>query len=167
MSGSAPTIRPLGERRDLIDVTCEWHVPEFDPGGNFNFWRAARTREATFGGVPCAWIAFIDDQPVGSVSLIECNMDTHPELTPWLAALFVLPEYRRRRIGEALVRRCEAEAKAAGCERMYLFASEARLYYPRLGWAPLAEEFYEGEPVVIMSRDLARAATNDPLHNGR
>jgi hypothetical protein len=54
MSGGALTIRPLGERRDLIDVTCGWHVPEFDPGGDFNFWRAVRTQEATFGGVPCA-----------------------------------------------------------------------------------------------------------------
>jgi predicted N-acetyltransferase YhbS len=81
-------------------------------------------------------------------------MDTHPELTPWLAALIVLPEYRRRRIGEALVRRCEAEAGAAGFERIYLFASNARTYYPRLGWVPMAEDFYEGEPVVIMSRSV-------------
>jgi predicted N-acetyltransferase YhbS len=148
-------IQSLGERPDLIDLTCEWHLREFDPKGDFNFWRAARAREAQPGGVPCAWVAFVDEVPVGSVSLIESNMDTHPELTPWLAALFVLPEYRGRRVGEALVRRCESEGKATGFTRMYLYATDASTYYLRFGWTPLAEDIYEGEPVVIMSKDLS------------
>ena len=147
-------IRPLGERPDLIGLTCEWHVPEFDPGGDFEHWRTARTREAQLGGVPCAWVAFVDDVPVGSVSLVESNMDTHSELTPWLAALFVLPGYRGRGIGTALVRRCESEALGAGFGRMYLYASEARAYYPRFGWTHLAEDVYEDTQVVLMGKDL-------------
>ena len=148
------TIRPLGERPDLIDLTCEWHLPEFDPGGNLDDWRTARKREARHGGVPCAWVAFIDATPVGSVSLVEHNMDTHPELTPWLAALFVLPVYRGRGIGEALVHRCEREARAAGFASMFLYASDARTYYPRFGWTHVAEDISEDTQVFIMSKDL-------------
>ena len=81
-------------------------------------------------------------------------MDTHPELTPWLAALFVLPVYRGLGIGEALVHRCEREARAAGFASMFLYASDARTYYPRFGWTHVAEDIYEDTQVVIMSKDL-------------
>ena len=99
-------------------------------------------------------MAFVDGTPVGSVSLIEHNMDTRRDLTPWLAALFVLPPYRGRGIGTSLIERCESEAKAAGFDRMYLYASDARDYYPRFGWTVIANDRYEGEAVVIMAKDL-------------
>ncbi len=75
MSDLTLTIEPLGAHPDLVELTCEWHVPEFDPGGDMDFWLRARRREATLEGVPCAWIAFENDVPVGSVSLIEHNME--------------------------------------------------------------------------------------------
>ena len=154
------SIRPLGEHPDLIDLTVRWHLAEFDPDGDFAFWRSARTREAKLQGVPCAWVAFVEARPVGTVSLIECNMDTHPELTPWLAALYVLPEYRNRGIGKALVHRCEREAMGVSFRRLYLFTSEARNYYTRLGWKPFIEdEPYEDVVVSVMSKDLPEAGS--------
>ncbi len=149
-------IEPLGAHKDLIEVTAEWHWREFGEGTDFDFWIAARTREARSRGVPCAWVALVETVPVGTVSLIESNMDTRPDLTPWLAALYVLPQYRRMGIGKALVRQCESEAHDAGFSRLYLYARWARqwTYYERLGWVALAREQYEGRSVLIMERDL-------------
>jgi GNAT superfamily N-acetyltransferase len=95
-------IDPLGRQPQLVPVLTAWHVPEFDPGGDTDRWLEAHAREARMSGCPCAWVAFVDEAPVGSVSLIEHNMDTRRELTPWLAALFVLPSHRGRGIGTAL-----------------------------------------------------------------
>ena len=147
---------PLGERPDLIRTTVGWHLAEFDLGGDAAFWLAARSEEAQPGGIPSAWIAFVDELPVGSVSLTVRNMDTHPELTPWLAALYVHASFRGQGIGTALVRRCEDEARSAGADRIYLYTERARAreLYRRLGWAVRSSELYEGEPVWVMERDL-------------
>jgi len=88
------------------------------------------------------------------VSLIESNMDTRKDLTPWLAALFVVPEHRGRGIGAALVRRCEREAALAGADRLYLYTARAIQYHRRLGWLVMSEEVYEDEPVTIMCKEL-------------
>lgn len=147
-------IEPLGEHRDLIAQTVDWHMAAFDQSGDRGFWLKARTEEARLGGLPCCWVAFFDDEPVGSVSLIASNMDTRPELTPWLAALFVLPESRDLGVGRALVRHCEAEAYGSGCDQLYLYTSEARGFYDRLGWVPTSEESYEDQLVTVMTRAL-------------
>jgi GNAT superfamily N-acetyltransferase len=154
-SESAPElhIEPLGRHPQLVPVITAWHVPEFDPEGSWEHWLEAHTREARMSGVPCAWVAFVGATPVGSVSLIEHNMDTHKELTPWLAALFVLPSHRGQGIGTALVQRCEEEAWATGANRLYLYTSPARLFYARLGWSTFAEVMYEGKRVTIMVRE--------------
>jgi N-acetylglutamate synthase-like GNAT family acetyltransferase len=81
-------------------------------------------------------------------------MDTRLELTPWLAALFVLPQYRARGIGTELVRRCEAEAARFGFKEFFLYAQDAAGFYERLGWCSIGNDVYEGERVTVMMRDL-------------
>ena len=77
-----PKIEPLGEHPELVELTCRWHLRAFDPGGEMEIWLHAQRREARFEGVPCAWIAFVDGVPVGSVSLVEHNMDSRRDVTP-------------------------------------------------------------------------------------
>ena len=117
-------------------------------------WLRARIEESRQGGLPCAWVAFADQEPVGSVSLVECNMDTRKDLTPWLSALFVVPAHRGGGIGAALVKRCEREAALAGANRLYLYTERAVEYYRRLGWEVMFAEVYEEKPVTIMGKEL-------------
>lgn len=147
-------IEPLGLHTDLIDTTVRWHINEFDSGGDVAFWTRAREAEAQLTGIPCAWVAFLGEAPVGTVSLVEHNMDTRLDLRPWLAALFVLPEHRHRGIGTLLVRRCEGEAKSLGESRLFLYTQAAENYYVHLSWSVISREPYEGEQVAVMKRDL-------------
>ena len=57
-------------------------------------------------------------------------------------------------MGAALTRRCEVEAEIAGFDRMFLYTSRARDYYRRLGWVRIAEDFYEGQHVTVMLKNL-------------
>jgi predicted N-acetyltransferase YhbS len=161
-------IRPLEDDRELIELTVSWHIDEFDPGGDVAAWIRARTDEALGKAIPRAWIAFSNGEPVGSVSLVADNMDgRHPDLTPWLAALYVVPDRRRIGIGSALARVCERGAAAAGASKLYLFTSTARDFYRRLEWTDLIEDRFEGEDVTIMHRSLARsseAPASDAVH---
>lgn len=149
------TIDPLAEHTDLVQVISEWHQ-RWDERQSLDFWIRCHVAEAQREGIPRAWVAFVDGEPAGSVSLVERNMDTRPELSPWLAALWVRPEHRGRGVGTGLVRRCEEEARRLRARRLYLYTETAASFYASLGWSVVTQEEYEGEPVVVMVREFRR-----------
>ncbi|MEC9482741.1 MAG: GNAT family N-acetyltransferase [Halomonas sp.] len=105
-------------------------------------------------GVPRVFVAMVEAHPVGTASLIEDDMSTRPELTPWLASVFVLPEWRGRGIASRLVRRVEEEARQADVERFYLYTPDQQALYRRLGWQAFEDVSYRGEQVTLMYRTL-------------
>lgn len=106
------------------------------------------------GGVPSIFVAMQASIPVGTASLIVDDMSIRPALTPWLASVFVLPEWRGKGIASALVRRVEVEAFNCGIERFYLYTPDQQALYQRLGWQYLESLEYRGEAVTVMSRQL-------------
>jgi GNAT superfamily N-acetyltransferase len=86
--------------------------------------------------------------------LLPGDMDTHPELSPWLGGVFVLPEYRRRGIGSALIRHSISQAGALGFSHLYLYTNGAERVYERLGWEEWRREAYEGRMVTVMEISL-------------
>ncbi len=106
-------------------------------------------------GVPSVFAAMAGERPVGMASLVADDMSDRRELTPWLASVYVLPEWRGRGIASRLVRRVEEEALAHGHGRFYLYTPDRQALYRRLGWRDLEDRRYRGEAVTIMHRDLA------------
>lgn len=102
------------------------------------------------GGVPSVVVAHLDGALLGSASLIESDMSTRPDLTPWLASVYVLAPHRERGVGSALVTRIEAEAAAAGVARLYLYTPDRMSFYARLGWVAEERVAYLGEDVTVM-----------------
>jgi predicted N-acetyltransferase YhbS len=92
------------------------------------------------------------------VSLLPEDMETHPDLTPWLGSLFVLPGQRRRGIGGRLCRRAMAEAGRLGVEMLYLFTEDRAPFYAEMGWEELARERYRELPVTLMRLALGTRA---------
>ncbi|HSB96339.1 MAG TPA: GNAT family N-acetyltransferase [Spongiibacteraceae bacterium] len=103
--------------------------------------------------IPSTYIAIADtplDEPMGSASLVAHDMDTHPELTAWLASVFVDPRHRKKSVGAALVKRIMLRAEEAGIATLSLFTPDQELFYRRLGWSTLVKENYRGAEVTIM-----------------
>jgi predicted N-acetyltransferase YhbS len=71
---------------------------------------------------------------LGSVSLLQNDDDRIRDYSPWLASLIVLPTYRGKGYGIALVERCVQEARMLGIERLYLYTAGQQAFYARLGW---------------------------------
>lgn len=126
-------------------------------------------------GLLGAWIAETDAQVVGHVALsrpagegavalwIDHSGATEDTVCV-LARLFVLPEVRKRAVGERLVRAAEKYANDRGLrlvlDVMQKDASAIRLYR-RLGWleiGPIAHQFGEGryqEALAYVSPEIA------------
>lgn len=106
------------------------------------------------GGVPSVFVAMHDESPVGTASLVADDMSIRRELMPWLASVFVAPEWRGLGIGSRLVRRVEAEALTHGIRQFYLYTPDQQALYRRLGWREREALNYRRESVTVMSRRL-------------
>ena len=91
---------------------------------------------------------------VGMVSLKFHDMDTRPDLDPWLGGLLVLPEWRNRGVGTRLMHRATEEARRLNISRLYLWTHTAERLYHRLGWKVVERTKYFGKEAVVMEIDL-------------
>ncbi len=107
------------------------------------------------GAIPSMYIATDEQTLVGSAALIEFDMRTRKDLTPWLAAVYVKAAYRRRGIGTALVARVEAQAAELGIETLYLYTPSAAGLYRKLGWELFERCKYMDTNVDIMHKTLS------------
>ena len=86
--------------------------------------------------IPLCLLALAGDEVAGTVNLIENDDEARPHLRPWLAALIVLPAFRRRGLGAALVERMLREAYRLGHPTVYLGTSSPE-FYLKCGARPL------------------------------
>jgi GNAT superfamily N-acetyltransferase len=111
------------------------------------------------GGVPAVVVALEEGVLCGSAMLIASDMaETRPELTPWLAGLYVVEAYRGQGYGSALVGRIESDASALGVERLYLYTPDAEDFYAALGWTVYERCEHLGQQVAVMSKALGQTA---------
>jgi GNAT superfamily N-acetyltransferase len=145
----------IAERIELVPTIARWHWDEWghhDPEGSLQSWTeglAQRTRPA---GVPTTFVALDGDAPIGSACLVEHDMSTRPDLSPWLAGVYVVPERRGRGVGSALVRHATERAGAFGIPTLFLYTNGAEAVYAKLGWRARERQTYEGRTVTIMER---------------
>jgi GNAT superfamily N-acetyltransferase len=91
---------------------------------------------------------------VGMVSLKFHDLDTRPDLDPWLGGLLVLPEWRNRGIGTMLTHRATDEARRLNISPLYLWTHSAERLYRKLGWQVVERTNYFGKEAVVMAIDL-------------
>ncbi len=101
-----------------------------------------------------ALMATCDGTPAGTCLLAPKELEPCHPLTPWLAGLYVVPEFRRRGIGGSLIRATEEQARQRGHSQIYLYSDDAIAYYEGLGWRVVERTDWHGFPMALMTRDL-------------
>jgi predicted N-acetyltransferase YhbS len=93
--------------------------------------------------------------PIGTASFTQTDMVARPDLTPWLASVYMVPAHRGRGLAVQLVRAVEMAAREAAVPTLWLFTDTAAPLYARLGWIDVGQVIEAGKPVTLMRRDLA------------
>lgn len=146
----------LADRPEDLDELARWHHDEWSQlRGGESLHECRRGLEATMtrDGFPVTVVAVDDDRLLGSASLVESAMETRPELTPWLAGVYVDAGERGRGIGSALIERIIDEAAVRDFDEIYLFTTEYAAWYERFGWETIDDDHYHGFEVTVMRLD--------------
>jgi len=147
----------LGRYSKFTPVLAKWHQdewcnisPDLSTSKRISLYNSYKS-EAT---IPSCLIAIVDDQPAGSASLVESDMETHKQLSPWLASVYVHKDYRCQGIASRLIEACLENARDHGIQTLYLFTPDQADFYMKRGWKKLEKTLYHGEMVDIMSYNL-------------
>ncbi|SBS29258.1 N-acetylglutamate synthase [Marinomonas spartinae] len=147
----------LADEPQHIPMLAKWHHDEWgylNPKGSVEQRIEKMERYLSGGLVPSTFIAKEGQTVLGSAAIIENDMDTHTELTPWLASVFVAPDHRGKGIGSMLIHHILERARLEKYETLYLFTPTKEQFYSRLGWSTNRKEEYRGVSVTIMDIEL-------------
>jgi N-acetylglutamate synthase-like GNAT family acetyltransferase len=147
------TISDLREQPGFVDVVADriWQAWWAHKGVPLGYIRGRLNENLNSSAIPFALVAHDGATFLGTSSVIPSDLEDLPEYTPWVAAVWVDPEYRTRQVGRFLVARAVADAFALGIRRIYLCAPPLRRnFYLRQGWQPIRENVGERGVTVFM-----------------
>jgi GNAT superfamily N-acetyltransferase len=142
-------------------ITCAtWSYKEWGhhrPGETLETFIESRKQYLNDTTLPLTLIAFDNDTPVGMCSL-AITRGLLPDLTPWLAALYVTRDHRNKKIGTLLEAEISKKALAMGFEKIYLFTSDLTIipWYEKLGWSIKGAEWLRDHTVTVMEKELSK-----------
>jgi predicted N-acetyltransferase YhbS len=150
-------IEQLAAHPDLLPVVATWVYQEWwtsVDGASVSTLTNLLQDHLVPDRMPLTLVASLDTLPVGTATLLVHDVGTAqwPELSPWLAAVYVVPEHRHRGIGAALVNAITTKAAALGVEALYLQTVGSESFYARLGW----EVLYRAGEKIVMSTAVSQ-----------
>lgn len=150
-------IESMMHHKDLIPTVAQWYLAAFG------------TKETTIEQceeilrsrlnddcLSCCFLAFIEDEFVGTVSLTANDIPTKPELSPCIAHLFVSEQYRCQNIGQSLVEYAKQKLKEMNFQTAYLYTVNKTVHkwYEKLGWKIIGGGYSNGIEIKIMECGL-------------
>jgi N-acetylglutamate synthase-like GNAT family acetyltransferase len=150
----------------LADELAMRHAAQW--GHLYENWNRQRARaefraHQTDGSLPATLVRHENGQVAGSVSLVHGDCEARRDLDPWLASLYVFPEFRGRGHAHGLIEAAIRHAAAAGQKELYVFTESAGGLFRRHGFALLERSSLHGTTIEILSRQLPRPAAQSRM----
>ena len=146
----------IADRPDLAEPVARWLWDTWGREKGKPFERTlsgVASRTARVGLEQC-FVALEDGVPAATASLVAEDADSRPDLSPWLASVFVAPGARGRGLARLVVTAVESAARTGGFTTLWLFTARAGGLYAGLGWRDAGTVLDHGNPYPLMRRDL-------------
>ncbi len=150
-------VTTIARRPDLLPVVADWLWREF-------WQRTGRSLEQIHAiyadccaevGAPQTFVLLADGTPVGTATLAAEDLEERPDLTPWLAGVYVAPGTRGRGYVRHLLAAFDAACRVASIRTAWLYTNTAERTYLRGGWQAVEVIGRPGKLLVtLMRRDF-------------
>lgn len=128
--------------RDFPADTIDWYLDLYDEA-------------ASTAGLPISLAAFVNGDVAGTASVIaDDELPDATEPGPWLAAVFVAPEFRGLGVGTALAQEALKQVQALGYETVYLYTRSRMTMYQRLGFSVVRQSQLGNHDVTVMVKSV-------------
>ncbi len=149
------TISDLRQQPEFFDTVADriWRA-WWEPRGYPLTYITGRLQEnMNAAPIPFALVAHAGATFAGTASVIVSDMEERAQYSPWVAAVWVDPEYRERGVGAALVEQAAQACFLLGVEGAYLCALPARCgFYAKRGWTLIEEDVGDDRLSVLMRK---------------
>lgn len=133
-----------------------WIWNEFGNENNYDFFHSIIKNSLIKNKLPLTFIALEDNELVGTIGLWRSDLMSRQDLFPWLSALFVKENFRRKKIGQKLQNFLVEYCRKAGFTELFLYTDICN-YYEKTGWEYLEDGVeYSGEYIKIYKKELSR-----------
>ena len=149
------TVSKLEEVPDMAPTIADWIEHEWYRLPIHDFFDAVATRRWVRGDcLPQTLVAFQNQVPVGTASIVDRDMDIRPNWGPWLACVYVPVERRSQGIATHLIHSALRLSASLGLKALYLYTDKHASLYSRAGWRPIDTTQFEGSFVTVMLREV-------------
>ena len=144
----------LNEHVEVIPLLAKWHFRQWGDltgASSEDDYRNILSEHTSSQKVPMTLLALNCDVLLGSVNIVKSDLEIRPELTPWIAQLYVVPEQRSKGIGSTLASAAIARSADLGYDAIYLYTSGTLpSYYESIGWTTREIVHYKGKERIVM-----------------
>ncbi|MBD1383345.1 GNAT family N-acetyltransferase [Bacillus sp. IB182487] len=132
-------ITEIKQGTELFDKAVQVFWGQWGNEGNYKFYNDAILHSCnTSEEIPRFYVALNNKSIIGTYALIRNDLNSRQDLWPWLACLYVDPEFRGNEMGSRLLEHALKEAARKGFSKLYL-TSDLEGYYEKYGWTHLTE----------------------------
>src|ERR1700694_4357858 len=97
--------------------------------------------------IPLVLVAMTESEVVGTASIIENDLPLRKDINPWLASIFVRPDWRRKGIASQLIMAALTRAKLIGIKKIFLFTHDLQEFYRDFGFVSVDQSEFMGKQV--------------------
>ncbi|BFM17744.1 GNAT family N-acetyltransferase [Maricurvus nonylphenolicus] len=139
----------LSQCPEQLELLATWHHQAWGTG-SLDERRQRLQKHLSEDAVPTSFIAFLNGQPVGSISLVHYQRLGESPNSVWIANLYVIEAKRRQGIGEALLRHAEQYARQLLLPQLFLYATDQEAFYQKRGWLVRRRGEFRRQPAAVM-----------------
>jgi len=127
------TISDLRQRPEFFDTVSDriWRAWWQADGHPLEYISTRLRDDMNDAPIPFALVAHDGEMFLGTASVIASDLEERPQLTPWVAAVWVEPQARQHGVGGALVDRHKKLLRAGRQPRLSVRATAAFEFLPK------------------------------------